>query len=194
MCKWPQPRWASILGVIAVNACAVQYGPKNTFNVTDFGAIADSAGLCTESIQRAIDACAAAGGGRVLLPTGTYLSGAIVLKSRVNLHLDKGAVMRGSPWIRDYPSQALRSRAHYDRFLKCSLVLAQGADCVSVSGEGTLDGNSRAENDFISESRVEKHRPCLIWFDECTNVEVKGVTFTSSGFWTQNYTRCRNVR
>ena len=172
----------------------MQYGPKNTFNVTDFGAIADSAGLCTESIQRAIDACAAAGGGRVLLPTGTYLSGAIVLKSRVNLHLDKGAVMRGSPWIRDYPSQALRSRAHYDRFLKCSLVLAQGADCVSVSGEGTLDGNSRAENDFISESRVEKHRPCLIWFDECTNVEVKGVTFTSSGFWTQNYTRCRNVR
>jgi polygalacturonase len=111
----------------------------------------------------------------------------------VILHLEKGAVLLGSPRIADYPPQTPRSRARYDQFLRTSLIFAQGADGVSVTGEGTLDGNSRGDNDFISESRVEKHRPCLIWFDECTNVVVRDVTFTSSGFWTQNYTRCRNV-
>jgi len=180
------------IGADAVKAQAA-YGPRNTFRVTDFGAAKDSDSLCTEPIQRAIDACAAAGGGRVLVPAGTYLSGTIVLKGRVNLHLEEGAVLRGSPWMRDYPAQTLRSPARYERYLKTSLVFAQGADAVSVSGDGVMDGNSRGDNDFISETRVEKHRPCLIWFDECTNVEVKDVTFTSSGFWTQNYTRCRNV-
>jgi hypothetical protein len=46
----------------------------------------------------------------------------------------------------------------------------------------------------MDEGREAKHRPCIIWFDECTNVTVKDVTFTSSGFWTETYTKCRNVR
>ena len=60
-------------------------------------------------------------------------------------------------------------------------------------GQGTLNGNSKGENDFKADGRGNKHRPCLIWFDECTNVRVQGVTFTSSGFWTETYTMCRNV-
>lgn len=127
------------------------------------------------------------------MPSGTYLSGTVILKDRVNLHLEKDAVLLGSPWVRDYPPQTPGAPARYDNFLRTSLLFAQGADSLSVSGEGTLDGNSRGENDFISESRIEKHRPCLIWFDGCTNIEVRGVALTASGFWTQNYTKCRNV-
>lgn len=181
--------WMGVLpGVEAMETAA-----KNTFNIIDFGAVEGGGQLCTDEIQQAIDTCAASGGGQVLVSAGTFLSATIVLKDRVDLHLEEGAVLRGSPWMRDYPPQTPRSKARYDRFLRTSLIFAQGADGVSVSGSGTLDGNSKGENDFISENRTEKHRPCLIWFDECTNVVVKEVTFTSSGFWTESYTKCQNV-
>jgi len=111
----------------------------------------------------------------------------------VDLQLNEGAVLAGSPWFRDYPPHAPRSKARYSDYLLTSLLFAQGAHHVSVSGRGILDGNSRGQNDFLAEGRAGKHRPCLIWFDECTDVAVSGVTFTSSGFWTETYTRCRNV-
>jgi polygalacturonase len=166
---------------------------ERTLNIVEYGAVAGGGELSTAAIQRAIDACAESGGGRVLVPPGTFLTGGVVLKSRVNLHLSEGAVLLGSPKMRDYPPHAPRSKARYEWFLLTSLVFAQGADYVSVSGRGTLNGNSKAENDFLLDGREGKHRPCLIWFDECTNVAVQDVTFTSSGFWTETYTRCRNV-
>lgn len=172
---------------------AAEYPAASTFNILDYGAEEGGSRLCTESIQRAIDACAASGRGRVHVPAGAFLTGTIVLKPGVNLHLEEGAVLLGSPWMRDYPPLAPRSRVRYEKYLKTSLVFAQGADGVSLSGKGTLNGNSKGENDFIDESRAERHRPCLVWFDECTNVLVRGVTFTSSGFWTETYTKCRNV-
>lgn len=177
---------ASLAGIKA-------YAAQKTFNIVEFGAVAGGAALCTQAIQRAIDACAESGGGRVLVPAGTFLSGAVVLKDRVNLHLSDGAVLLGSPWFRDYVPHAARTRARYEDYLLTSLIFAQGAGGVSVSGSGLLDGNSRGENDFMASGREGKHRPGLIWFDECTNVVVKDVTFTSAGFWTESYTRCRNV-
>ena len=75
-----------------------------------------------------------------------------------------------------------------------SLVLAQGADRVGVTGEGTLNGNSKTKNDFYGRGRENGHRPTILWFDECTNVTVQGVTMTSAGFWTSSYTLCRNLR
>lgn len=129
----------------------------------------------------------------MVVPAGTFLTGTIVLKDGVNLHLEEGAVLLGSPWMRDYPRKSARTRVRYEKYLAASLLFAQGARNISVTGAGTLNGNSKSENDFISEERVEKHRPGLIWFDECVNVFVQGVTFTSSGFWTETYTKCRNV-
>lgn len=176
-----------------LSAGAAAYAAGRTFDIVDYGAKAGGASLNTAAIQKAIDACAAAGGGRVLVPAGTFLTGGLMLKDRVELHLSESAVLLGSPWFRDYAPHQAKSRARYERYLQTSLLFAQGADGVSVSGKGTLNGNSKAENDFINQDRREKHRPCLIWFDECTNVTVRDVTFTSSGFWTETYTRCRNV-
>jgi len=169
------------------------YPAQRTFRIVDFGAVPGGAKMCTAEIQRAIDACAESGGGRVLVPAGQFLSGSIVLKNRVNLHLDEGAVLVGSPWFRDYAPRRARSRARYEQYLQTSLIFAQGADGISVSGAGMLDGNSRGPNDFIAPGREGQHRPGLIWFDECRNVLVRDITFTSSGFWTESYTRCRNV-
>ncbi|NIA12984.1 MAG: DUF1565 domain-containing protein [Nitrospiraceae bacterium] len=163
------------------------------FNILEYGAIEGGDVLCTQALQGAIDACALAGGGRVTVPSGTFLTGGVELRDRVNLHLEPKAVLLGSPWFRDYPPHEPRTKARYDRYLRTSLLFAQGADGISVTGEGTLNGNSQSPNDFMDGDRRAKHRPCIIWFDECTNVTVKDVTFTSSGFWTETYTRCRNV-
>ncbi len=187
------PVIAWCMAVLGALPGAAQDGAARVFNIAEYGAAPTGETLCTEAIQRAIDACAASGGGRVLVPKGTFLSGTVVLKDRVNLHLEEGATLLGSPWMRDYPPQKARERARYEKYLATSLVFAQGARDISVSGKGTLNGNSKGENDFISEERVEKHRPTLLWFDECANVLVRDVTFTASGFWTENYTKCRNV-
>lgn len=166
---------------------------QNTFNIIQYGAVAGSETLCTKAIQKAIDACANAGGGRVIVPSGTFLTGTVFMKSYVNLHLEDQAVLLGSPWFKNYPPQKPTERRRYERHLQTSLIFAQGVHDISVTGKGTLNGNSQGKNDFKSDGRTAKHRPCLIWFDECTNVLVQGVTFTSSGFWTETYTMCRNV-
>ncbi|MBL8173022.1 MAG: glycoside hydrolase family 28 protein [Bryobacterales bacterium] len=176
-----------------LSACGAAYAAGRTFDILEYGAKAGGGALNTDAIQKAIDACALAGGGRVVVPSGTFLTGGVVLKDRVDLHLSDGAVLLGSPRFRDYAPHQAKSRARYERYLQTSLLFAQGAHGISVSGKGALNGNSKAGNDFINKDRIEKHRPCLIWFDECTNVTVRDVTFMSSGFWTETYTRCRNV-
>lgn len=79
--------------------------------VRDFKAVGDGSNYDTEAIQRAIDFCHMKGGGRVVLEGGhDYLSGSIVLKSNVDLHLEKGARLVASPNINDYirPSKGIR--------------------------------------------------------------------------------------
>ena len=164
------------------------------FNILEYGAVEGGEVLCTQALQRAIDRCAQGGGGRVTVPAGTFLTGGVELRGRVELHLEEGAVLLGSPRFSDYPPHAPRTKVRYDRYLLTSMIFAQGAEGISVTGHGVLNGNSQSPNDFMEEGRKGKHRPCIIWFDECTNVSVNAVTFTSSGFWTETYTKCRNVR
>ncbi len=191
MSEFSRRKFLYTTGALVPGAAA--FGAEKIFNIVEYGAVAGRGELSSAAIQRAIDACAEAGGGRVLVPAGTFLTGGVVLKDRVNLHLSEGAILLGSPWFRDYAPHSARSKVRYEMYLMTSLVFAQGADGVSVTGNGTLNGNSRGENDFLTKERAGAHRPCLIWFDECTNVVVSDVTFTSSGFWTETYTRCRNV-
>ena len=70
--------------------------------VTRYGARPDDATLATAGIQAAIDACAAAGGGVVRIPTGRFVSGTIRMKDKVRLHLDPGAILEGSRDLADY--------------------------------------------------------------------------------------------
>ena len=72
------------------------------YNIKKFGAISDTTKYSTKALQRAIDACSNAGGGRVVVPAGSYKIGSIVLKSNVNLHLEMGATLYGSTHIEDY--------------------------------------------------------------------------------------------
>ncbi len=77
-------------------------GSDQTFNVLDYGAVADGKTLCTSAIQEAIDAAHNKGGGSVVVPAGEFLSGSIVLKSGVTLFLDLNATLLGSTNPRHY--------------------------------------------------------------------------------------------
>ncbi|TAK93723.1 MAG: glycoside hydrolase, partial [Verrucomicrobia bacterium] len=90
-------RAALLLACVSFSGAAVAAKVAGkTYDVTEFGATNDGASLCTTQIQSAIEACATSGGGIVVVPKGTFLSGAIFLKPGVNLRLEEGAVLRAS--------------------------------------------------------------------------------------------------
>jgi hypothetical protein len=105
-----------------------------TFDITQFGAKADGQTVNTLSINEAVRACHAAGGGTVRIPVGTFVSGTVRLLDHVNLHLDAGAVLKGSPNLTDYVLDGAEQ----------GLLFAFEARNVSLTGPGTVDGNSQA--------------------------------------------------
>jgi polygalacturonase len=116
--------------------------PRRDFLITEFGAVGDGEKNCTEAISRAIAACHAAGGGRVVVPDGPFLTGAIELKSGVNLHLADRAVLRFSRDLRHYlPVVATRWEGvelmNYSPF-----IYAYEQRNVAITGRGTLDGQA----------------------------------------------------
>ena len=168
--------------------------------VTQFGAVGDGVTLNTAKIQAGIDSIAASGGGTLLIPKGVFLSGAIFLKPGVNLHLDQGAVLKGSADIRDYPEMTTRIEGHSEPFLP-ALVNADGVDHLRITGDGTIDGNGttfwaafwqrRKENPACT--NLEVRRPRIMFLQNCQNLLVYGLTLKDSGFWNLHLYRCRDV-
>ena len=183
--------------VIAADAPA---GAPKRFVISDFGAVADATTLNTAAIQKAIETAAAAGGGVVVIPKGTFLSGSIFLQAGVALWLDEGAVLLGSTRIDDYPKRETRIEGHFEPW-RMALVNAQQMDRVRIGGKGHLDGNGvpfwqafwqrRKENPKCTNLEVE--RPRLMFIDRCHDVRVEGLALQDSGFWNLHLYRCRDV-
>ncbi|HTS75917.1 MAG TPA: glycoside hydrolase family 28 protein [Bryobacteraceae bacterium] len=120
--------------------------PDRDFEITRFGARGDGAMNCAESIRKAIEACANAGGGRVIVPPGVFLTGAIHLKSRVNLHLAENATLRFSRDPNDY-LPAVFSRWEGTECMNYSPFLyAFEQSDIAITGAGTLDGQADCEH------------------------------------------------
>lgn len=157
------------------------------FSVRSHGAVGDGKALDTAAIQRTIDAAAAAKGGRVVFPPGSYLSGTIRLKSHVELHLQKGATLLGSTDL-----------SHYQRLNFLALVMANEQEKIGISGEGVIDGQGK----IIAEAVIapikpgkfpdagEAKRPVLINFRNCRDIIVRDVTLRESACWVQFYRDC----
>ncbi len=115
--------------------------PAKDFPITDFGAVAGDNRDTTAAIAKAIAACHAAGGGRVIVPSGTFLTGAIHLKSNVNLHLADGSTLRFNPDPALYPLVFTRWEG-----VECMnyspLIYAFEQENIAVTGTGTLDGGA----------------------------------------------------
>jgi polygalacturonase len=107
-------------------------------SLSDFGAVSDGKTLNTEPIQSAIDHLASKGGGTLAIPHGVFRSGALFLKPGVHLHLDDGAVLKGSTDTRDYPARVTRIEGHFEEWLP-ALINADHTDHLRIGGAGTLD-------------------------------------------------------
>jgi polygalacturonase len=185
--------------LVGLSSCVAAEVELKRFVIRDFGAVADGRTLNTAAIQKAIDA-AAAKGGVVEIPAGTWLSGSVFLKPGVDLHLAKDAVLLGSTRIEDYPKMDTRIEGHFEPW-RMALVNAQQMDRVRIGGEGVLDGNGitywarfwqrRRENPACTNLEVE--RPRLMFIDRCTDVRIEGISLQYSGFWNLHLYRCRDV-
>jgi polygalacturonase len=113
--------------------------PDSTVNIEDFGAVPDGHTMNTGPIADAIEACAKAGGGTVVVGSGTWLTGPIQLESNVNLHLERGALVQFSNRIEDFPLIAgLDGKS--GRFIVTPPIHAYKAKNIAITGQGIFDG------------------------------------------------------
>ncbi|MGZ7440382.1 glycoside hydrolase family 28 protein [Paenibacillus sp. TH7-28] len=114
--------------------------PERIFTVTDYGAEGDGLALCTSAIQAALDDCAAAGGGKVVIPPGIWRTGPLTLRSRINLCAERGALVLFDPDFTLYPLVS----SHYEgnSGWRCQAPLdGEGLSDVAITGEGIFDGS-----------------------------------------------------
>lgn len=145
------PQEAAILARIK----SPQFAERD-LTITDFGAVPDKES--TEAIAKAIAACNAAGGGRVVIPPGTWITGAVHLKSNVNLHLAEGATLRFSPEPTKYLPLVLTRFEGIECMNYSPLIYAFEQENVAVTGKGTLDGAASLET-WWSWNDPSKGRP-----------------------------------
>ena len=152
-------------------------------------------------IQAEIDRVAAAGGGRVTIPPGVHETGSIRLRSHVELHLEKGAVISGSARQEDYDDMPEDVCPITPEFSAKALVMAWDAEDVAITGEGTIDGNGPQ---FYDRSKWVRNnpkfwripqgpRPRLVQFARCKNVRLEGATFKDSAAFTMYLRECEGV-
>jgi polygalacturonase len=176
--------------------------PAAWYLVTDFGAVGDGKILCTAGIQKAVDTCARAGGGKVVFPAGRFLTGPIFLKSHVH----------GSTDFAKVPSIAGRWEG-IDRTVYASMFTGLDLENISITGRGTIDGQGEEwwkAFRVVSEMRrklglldrepenppgspLQWSRPRMINLYRCKNVLIGGLTVLNSPSWNIHPVLCDDV-
>jgi polygalacturonase len=177
--------------IISFSASSVAQINDRVYNVQDFGALPDTHSISTNSIQAAIDSCYRQGGGTVFFPAGSYISGTIILKDNVVLHLEAEATLYASRNIDDY-----------------------GAKNIGVKGLGEINGNARRvyedlrKVDYFIEDITENARNAgvemkqyyvvppdvaMFIFYNCQDITMEGVSLVESSFWTLHMIRCQRI-
>jgi polygalacturonase len=203
--------WAEARAIVA--ATKVPVFPDVNFDVSDYGAKSDGKTDNTSAFKKAVQACSAAGGGHVMVPNGTYVTGAIYLESDVDLHLESGATLKFSGDATKYPTVLTRYEG-----IECMnhspMIYAYGEQNIALTGSGTLDaggtsswntGSDRAYLEgLISKGVTDPHkrvvpgsghsmRSTFVEPYNCDTVLIQGVKLKNSMFWQLHPTLCENV-
>ena len=168
--------------------------------LTDHEIFADGR-LHTEEIQALIDKAAANGGGVIVIPRGTYMTGGLHFKQNTHLYLEDGATLLGSDFIGDYPLGKTRIEGETCTYFG-ALINADGLDGFTISGKGTIDGNGlRYHKQFWLRRKwnrqctnKDEQRPRLVYVSNCKNVQIEGVKLQNSAFWTTHIYNSENVK
>ncbi|MEO8616579.1 MAG: glycosyl hydrolase family 28 protein [Luteolibacter sp.] len=181
-------------------------------SLADHGAINDGTTLNTAAMQSAIDAAAAGGGGILTIPQGTWLIGSVSLKSNVTLHLEPGAVLKGSPNIKDYPANGFY---HIEFKETRSLLYAIGQHDIRITGDGIIDlgGEAFFQWDKINSALPPEKEALLepwqraqctvesfrrpnqpIFFHDCQRVRIDGVKIRNAPCWTLSFSSSRDLQ
>ncbi len=197
--------------LLAVCCLLTQYNgyAQKKYNIINFGAVADEVTLNTQSIQSAIDKASNEGGGQVIVPEGIFLTGALILKSGVDLHLNRKAVLLGSTNPYDYPFiKEVLIKTKPGKESIGGLIGARAASQIAITGEGTIDGQGRQlalhldslfyagklDSAYYNLRRKRpERRPGDIKFENCENITVSGVTIKNAAGWVQTYDLCKNL-
>jgi polygalacturonase len=142
--------------------------PEKVFNVLNYGAAGNGEATNTGAIQSAINAAGAAGGGVVEIPKGIFLCGPVRLASKINLHLDAGAVLRMLP-LGKYPGGTVNP---------ASFISGDNLHDVAITGAGAIDGQGAAWWPFARTR--DANRPRMIALAACERLLIDGVTLSNS--------------
>ncbi len=163
--------------------------------ITSYGAKADGKTNNAAFIQKAIDQVSASGGGQVIVPPGNFVSGTVMLKSGVDLHLEPGACLIGSTNRNEYSDKS------------AALIGAENQKGISISGDGVIDGQGQElvldiltklrsgelKQDSIWKVKRPDGRVMIVSLKNCSNIHISGVTMKNASGWVQNYTECNNL-
>jgi len=163
-----------------------------TFNVRHYGAVGDGTINDAPAINKAIDACNAAGGGTVFVPTGIYACGSIRLKSNVTLAVDKGAVLKAlsgamDPWEPNPHDKGLMDSAYYH--WRASLIWGENLRNVRIIGPGTLDGSALTRSSKVPKGTGDK----AIALKLCKNIEIRNLSIREGGHYAILATGCEDM-
>lgn len=169
--------------------------------ITDYGVSADSTIVQTKKIQAVIDKAAQEGGGVVVVPEGTYLSGSLYFRQGTHLYVAENGKLKGSERIADFDIKETRIEGQTCKYFT-ALVNADGIDGFTIAGKGTIDGNGyHYWNEFWIRRKwnpqctnKDAQRPRLTYISNCKNVTVQDVHLMNSPFWTNHVYKSDHVR
>ncbi len=169
--------------------------------ITDYGVDGYSTDVQTSKIQSVIDRASREGGGVVVIPRGTFISGSLFFKPGTHLKIEEGGELQGSTRIKHFPIVKTRMEGQTLNYF-AALVNADGVDGFTITGPGTINGNGQPywEEFWIRRkynkdcTNLEAMRPRNVYISNSKNVTVQDVKIINSPFWTNHLYRCENVR
>ncbi len=188
-----------IMILISLPAAGQSLAASSMFlNVRDFGAVGDGKTLDSPAIDKAIEACVRAGGGTVVVPAGTYLSGTIHLRSNLNLFLDAGAAIIGAPQeMKAYdPPEEFAGKAYQDgghTWFHNSLMWGEDLTDISITGTGKIDGGGLTRKDKeVGEGSIGLGDKAIA-LKRCRQVVIRDITIFHGGHFAIIVTGCTMV-